>query len=43
MNTLRAYMLEYQDFSPKRYPRSGLIFHLLNTLRKTVGEGGYPI
>jgi hypothetical protein len=39
MNTLLANSIENQDFSPIRNPRSGLITHILNTLRKIAGEG----
>jgi hypothetical protein len=39
MNTLQQKSLEYQDFSIMRNPRSGLISHILNTLRKTRGRG----
>jgi hypothetical protein len=42
MNTLQPKTPENQDFSPIQHPRSGLIYHLLNTLRKSAGEGEYP-
>jgi hypothetical protein len=42
MNSLQLFRLDFQYFSHLHTLRSGLIFYVLNTLRKTSGEGGGP-